>query len=227
MLSPTASPKLLLTFLKRSMSMNITVGRFICPSRARVIAPCRRSRNSSRLGKLVRLSCTASCISRSCERLRLVTSRISPTQRKSRILSLGAALVPQIAAVLSLHAELGLQLAALVFLQRPQHQAEALAVGGMHVLEEAVDGGVEGAWWCAERFLDLLSDGDLILGGVPLPDGGARAIDGERLHLYLADRPELERAAAGGAEGKLRRGEAEQRQDKDEASGENCHHDVA
>ena len=54
----------------------------------------------------------------------------------------GAELVPEIAAVLALQAELGLQLAALVLLQRPQHQAEALAVGGMHVLEEA------GRRWC-------------------------------------------------------------------------------
>ena len=100
-----------------------------------------------------------------------------------------------------------MQIAALIFLERPQHQSEALAVCAVHMLEEMIDGGVEGAWRRPERLLDLRVDGDVVLGGVPLPDGGAGAIDGERLDLHLAHRPELKRAA-GRAEGELGDGEA-------------------
>ena len=138
----------------------------------------------------------------------------------------GAKLVPEIGPVLTLEAELGLQIAALIFLERPQHQTEALAVRGVHVLEEIVDGGVERAWWRSERLLDLGVDGDVVLGRVPLPDGGARAVDGERLDLHLAHRPELKRAA-GRAEGELGDGKAEQHQDEDKAGQKSGHHDVA
>ena len=71
----------------------------------------------------------------------------------------GAELVPEIGAVMAPEAEIGLQIAALLLLQRPQHQAEALAVGIVQMLQEAVDRGGEAAGLEPERFLDLWRDG--------------------------------------------------------------------
>ena len=70
-LSPTTRPNAVLTVLNLSMSMNSSAGRTSGSSVARLAAIASRSRNSSRLGRPVRLSCTASCSSRSCARLRV------------------------------------------------------------------------------------------------------------------------------------------------------------
>ena len=139
----------------------------------------------------------------------------------------GAQVVPEIAPVLTLEAEFGLQIASGVLLKRPQHQAEALAVSRVHVLEEIVDRGVERAWRRPKRFLDLAGDRDVILGGVPLPYRGAGAVDGERLDLNLADRPKLEGSCAGRTEGELGDGKAEQHEDEDKAGRKAGYHDVA
>ncbi len=85
----------------------------------------------------------------------------------------GAEVVPEIGAVVAPEAEIEQEVAALLLLQRPQHQAEALAVGGVHMLEELIDRYVQRAGIEAELLLDLLGDGDLVLAGAPLEDVGA------------------------------------------------------
>ena len=145
----------------------------------------------------------------------------------------GAQIVPKIGAVVAAQAEIGLEIAAVLLLQRPQHQAEALAVRRVHMLEEILDGNIERAGLQPELLLDLVGDGDLVAPRVPLEHMGARAVDGERLHLHQARRPEAQGRAAG-AEGELRHGEAEQHQDQhqpgdeardDEIAGELAEHD--
>src|SRR5262249_16060670 len=96
------------------------------------------------------------------------------------------------------------------------HQAEALAVGAMHMQEEAVDCCVERTERRAERLLDVLVRRDVVFTGVPLPQGSAWAVDWGRFDLHWAPRSELQLPAYG-AEGKLRHGEAEQHKDENEA----------
>ncbi len=79
--SPTAMPTESLTCLKRSMSITSTEGRSCASERAKAKAASMRSRNSSRLGRPVRLSCTASCSRRSSAFLNSVTSVSVPTRR--------------------------------------------------------------------------------------------------------------------------------------------------
>ena len=79
--SPTAMPTESLICLKRSRSITITVGLIAGSALAKASTPSRRSRNSSRLGSPVRLSCTASCRSRSSAFLNSVTSVSVPTSR--------------------------------------------------------------------------------------------------------------------------------------------------
>ena len=127
--------------------------------------------------------------------------------------------VPKIGAVMTAQAKIGLKIAALLLLERPEHEPEALAVGGVHMLEEVVDRDVERAGVKAELHLDLIRHRDEVAARMPLEDMGARAIDGERFHLHEAGRPETHRAAAG-AERELRDGEAEQNDDEHEAGDE-------
>ena len=80
--SPTAMPTESLTCLKRSRSITMIDGADIAsrPGQSRSAASS-RSMNSSRLGRPVRLSCTASCSSRSSAVLNSVTSVSVPTSR--------------------------------------------------------------------------------------------------------------------------------------------------
>ena len=79
--SPADIPSPSLTCLNRSISMTNTVGRNLSCALAKAIELSKRSRNSRRLGSPVRLSCTASCKSRSSPFFCSVTSTIVPTQR--------------------------------------------------------------------------------------------------------------------------------------------------
>ena len=79
--SPAEMPRPSLTCLKRSMSMTMTVGRTFSSLLAIEITVSSRLRNSSRLGRPVRLSWTASWSRRSSAFFCSVTSIIVPTQR--------------------------------------------------------------------------------------------------------------------------------------------------
>ncbi len=114
----------------------------------------------------------------------------------------------------------------MLLLQRPQHQTETLAVGGVHMLQELLDRDVERPRIEAELPLDLLGDGDVVLARAPLEDMGAGAVNGERFHLHEARRSELE-LSAGGAEGELGDGEAEQDEYEHEAGDQPRDGDVA
>ena len=79
--------------------------------------------------------------------------------------------VPSVAIpVVPAQAEIDLEIAAVLFLEGPQHEAEALAVRAMHVLKEVVDRNVERAGFEPKFLLDLVGYGDLILAGMPLED---------------------------------------------------------
>src|SRR4026207_1257354 len=108
---------------------------------------------------------------------------------------MGPEVVPEIGAVVPPQPELRLQVSAELLLQGPQHQPEALAVRRMHVLEELIDGNIEAAGIESKLLLDFRRDGDLGAAGMPLEHVGARAVDGERLDLHEAKRPELGTAA--------------------------------
>ena len=72
--SPAEMPSPSLTCLKRSMSMTNTVGWILSSDLATEMIASSRFMNSSRLGRPVRLSCTASCSSRSSAFFCSVTS---------------------------------------------------------------------------------------------------------------------------------------------------------
>ena len=101
-------------------------------------------------------------------------------------------IVPEIGPVLPAQAEIELQVAAVLLLERPQHQPEALAVGIMHVLKKIADRDIQGAGLESKLLLDLVSNGNLVLAGVPLEDMGAGAVHGEGFHLHQACRTEAQ-----------------------------------
>ena len=68
----------------------------------------------------------------------------------------GAEVVPEIGAVMAAQAKIEHELAALLLLQRPQHQTESLAVGGVHMLKKLIDRDVERARIEPELALDVL-----------------------------------------------------------------------
>ena len=121
-LSPTIRPNEALTDLNLSMSMNSSAGRTSGSSVARLAAIARRSRNSSRLGRPERLSCTASCIRRSCARLASVTSRTQAHAAHGAAVGVGHAgrleLEPAVGVVRVPHAELDAHLAVGALLHR-------------------------------------------------------------------------------------------------------------
>ena len=79
--SPADMPSVSLTCLKRSTSTTKTDGRTFCCVPARRMMASSRSKKSSRFGRPVRLSCTASCSRRSSELFCSVMSVMVPTQR--------------------------------------------------------------------------------------------------------------------------------------------------
>ena len=83
MVSPAEMPSPSLTCLKRSMSTTKTVGLNFSSALASAIMPSSRFMNNSRFGRPVRLSCTASCSSRSSAFFCSVMSTIVPTQRST------------------------------------------------------------------------------------------------------------------------------------------------
>ncbi len=97
--------------------------------------------------------------------------------------ALGAQLVPEIAAVAAPHAQLGVEHAALALLQRPQQQAQALAVVGMHEAEPFLRRQVQGPGRQTEGILQIGTHRDLVAAHVPIPHIGAGAR--ERLGVEL------------------------------------------
>ena len=114
------------------------------------------------------------------------------------------------------HAELEPQLAAAALLHGPQQQLEALAVGRMHVGDEAVGLGRQLAGLEAQGLLDDGAHLDLVAAGVPFPHGGAGAVDRQGAQLLVA-RLRAAEHRLGRAEGELGDGEADQHHDQHEA----------
>ena len=144
MLSPRTRPNEEFTLLNLSRSMKMTAGLTVLSVLARATTRLQAGRgNSSRLGRPVRLQCTASCSRRSWARLTSETSRNRPTQRSVRPSEFGtlAASSSNQRQLLSawrrrksrLYSDAG------AFLRRHQHDAETLLVGRVHVLQELID----------------------------------------------------------------------------------------
>ena len=135
MVSPAEMPSPSLTCLKRSMSMTKTVGRTFSSVLAIEMIASSRFMNSSRLGRPVRLSCTASCSSRSSAFFCSVTSTSVPTQRMHLAVRAdhrpGAQREPVIVAVGAAQPEILRDAAAPVLEHDVERGAERVAVVGM------------------------------------------------------------------------------------------------
>jgi hypothetical protein len=88
----------------------------------------------------------------------------------------GVEIEPAVGVVDVAHAELDAHLAARALLHRPQEQLEALAVGRVHVGDEAVGLGGQLARLEAQRGLDDRAHLDLVAPRIPLPHRRAGAV---------------------------------------------------
>ena len=98
-----------------------------------------------------------------------------------------AQLVPEIAAIGPLHAEFEIDVAALTLADRPQGQAHALAVGGVQVLQPAIDRGSRsepGSTPSAD--FDLRPGDDFVAPPVPFPDGRTGCFERHHAQLELS-----------------------------------------
>ena len=192
-----------------------------------MIAAPSRSRNSSRLGRPVRLSWTASWSRRSSAVRSSVTSRSVPTQRMHLAVRAehrpGAEVEPAIVAVLGAEAEILRDAAAAQFDGGVERRLEAVAVAGVENLEPVARRPFERAALQAEQILGLRAGVDAVARHVPVPDDVAGAGQRQRLPLGVADRA-LRHDAAG--EGVLHHREADQEHDQHQPAGERRLHDV-
>ena len=135
MVSPAEMPSPSLTCLKRSMSMTNTVGLIFSSALASAIMPSSRFMNSSRFGSPVRLSCTASCSSRSSAFFCSVMSTSVPTQRMHLAVGADHRARPQrepvIVAVGAAQPEILRDAAAPVLEHHVERRAEGVAVVGV------------------------------------------------------------------------------------------------
>ena len=194
-----------LTCLKRSRSITITVGLIAGSALAKASTLSRRSRNNSRLGRPVRLSCTASCRSRSSAFLNSVTSVSVPDQphhlavRSDHRPRLDRE--PEVMAVGGAQPEVLGQPAAPLLQHAVEHGAEAVAVERMQHVEPARGRAFERAALETEQRLGLRAGEDLVGGDVPVPDhvagaGQARARGARRRKRCRWSRRRQRRAAS-------------------------------
>ena len=224
--SPTAMPTELFTCLKRSRSITITVGRMVESALAKESAASSRSRNSSRFGRPVRLSCTASCSSRSSAVLNSVTSVTRADE--AHHLAVGAdhgprlQRKPHVMAVERAQAEFQEQPPAALVEHAVERRAEAVAVERMQHFEPVGGRAAQRAALQAEHRLGLGRGEHPVVRHVPVPDHVARAGQGERPSLDVGD--DRNRSAA--REGMLHDGEADQHHDQHEAAEQRRSDDV-
>ena len=129
----------------------------------------------------------------------------------------GAKLEPAVMAVIGAEPEfLGDAAAALVD-HGIEGGAETIAIAGMEHAEPVAGAAFERTALEAERVLGLGAGENAVAGDVPVPDHVARADQGKRLALGVADQTFGDGAAG---ESVLHDGEAEQEHDEDEAAGQ-------
>ena len=216
--SPTAMPTESLTCLKRSRSITITVGRSAASVLAKPSTASSRSRNNSRLGRPVRLSCTASCSSRSSAVLNL--GHVGQRADEADHFAVGSdhrprlEREPQIMAVGGAQAEILGDAPAPLFQHAVERGAETVAVELMQHVEPFGGRAVERAAAQAERGFGLRAGEHFVGGDVPVPDHVAGA--GQRQRAALDVRHDAAGRAA--RKGVLHHREADQHDDQDEAA---------
>ena len=177
-----------------------------------------RSMNSSRLGRPVRLSCTASNSSRSSAFLKSVTSVSVPTRRTTSPSepTTGRAFSAerQIMAVGGAQAEILVEAAAPLLDRAVERGAEAVAVERMQHVEPGRRRAFQRAALEAEQLFGFRAGVDLVGGDVPVPDQVAGAGQRERAAFDVGD--DAVRDAAG--EGVLHHREADQHHDQHQAA---------
>ena len=192
MLSPITRPKLLFTFLKRSMSMNEhggAVGLAFARAGDGALQAIHEQLAVGQAGQAVMHRVVDQPLMRALQ-IGDVAHQAGAAQQPGVLARRGMRpeVVPKIGAVLAPQAEIDLEVAALLLLERPQHQPEPLAVGGVHILQEIVDGDVERAGLEPKLLLHFVGHGDLVAAGVPLEDVSAGAVHRQRLQVNEARR---------------------------------------